>query len=305
MAYATPGKWIRVTAVLCAALLARGEAAVDAALPEQAQSPLPGPAAQLDSLVAPIALYPDPLLAQVLTASTYPLEIVQLQQWLTKHEYLKDKDLADAVQQEDWDPSIQALAALPDVVTKLADNIKWTSELGNAFLAQQSDVMEAVQRLRAKAKDTGKLQSSQQVKVETKVVESKTVVVIQQANPQVIYVPSYNPVVVWGAPPIYAYPPIYYPAPAYYAAGMAISFGAGIAMGAFWSGGWGWHCGWGAHNTVNVNVNNNFYRHTNINRTNVTSGDTNWTHNPRHAVGLPTETGQRQVNTVVPLAEIP
>src|SRR6267378_5622534 len=103
---------------------------------------------QLESLVAPIALYPDPLLAQVLVASTYPLELVQLQQWLAKHKNLKDKALADAVQKEKWDPSIQGLAGLPDVVKQLADNIKWTDEMGNAFLAQQSDVMDAVQRLR-------------------------------------------------------------------------------------------------------------------------------------------------------------
>src|SRR4029078_10249876 len=143
------------------------------------------PHAQLDSLFSPIALYPDPLLAQVLAASTYPLEIVQLQQWLMKHKNLKEKEMADAIKKENWDPSIQGMAALPDVVKQLAENIKWTSELGNAFLAQQSDVMEAVQRMRTKAKDAGKLKSTEQMKVETKVVESKSVVVIEQANPQV------------------------------------------------------------------------------------------------------------------------
>src|SRR4029079_18206704 len=140
----------------------------------------------------------------VLAASTYPLEIVQLQQWLAKHTNLKDKALADAVQKEKWDPSVQGLAGLPDVVKQLADNIKWTYDLGNAFLAQQSEMMDAVQSLRLKAKDSGKLTSGEQMKVETKVVESKTVVVIEQANPQVVYVPSYDPVVVWGAAPIYA-----------------------------------------------------------------------------------------------------
>src|SRR5882724_11320203 len=106
---------------------------------------------QLDSLVAPIALYPDPLLSQTLVASTYPLEVVQLQQWLEKNPNLKDKALADAVQKQNWDPSIQATAALPAVVKQLGDNIAWTSDLGNAFLAQESDVMDAVQRMRAKA----------------------------------------------------------------------------------------------------------------------------------------------------------
>src|SRR3989440_7359366 len=178
-------------------------------LPSQSSPQAPKiPSDQLDSMVAPIALYPDPLLAQVLAASTYPLELVQLQEWLAKHKDLKDKALADAVQKESWDPSIQAMAGLPDVVKRLVDDIKWTAELGNAFLAQQSEVMDAVQRMRAKAKANGNLKSNEQMKVDTKVVESKSVVVIQQANPEVVYVPSYNPTVVYGAP-VYAYPPIY------------------------------------------------------------------------------------------------
>src|SRR6185295_19184410 len=135
---------------------------------EAAQEPPPISADQLDSLVAPIALYPDPLLSQVLVASTYPLELIHLQQWLGKEgQYLNEKAVTEAAQKQDWDPSIQAMAALPSVVKQLAENIKWTSDLGNAFLAQQSDVMDAVQRLRTKAKDGGKLQSSEQIKVET------------------------------------------------------------------------------------------------------------------------------------------
>src|SRR6476619_6577837 len=193
---------------------------------------------ELDSLVAPIALYPDPLLAQTLAASTYPLEIIQLHQWLTKHPKLKEKELAAAVAKESWDPSVQAMAALPDVVKRLADDIQWTTDLGNAFLSQQSDVMDAVQRMRKKAKDKGNLKSTEQQKVETKVVENKSVIVVEQAQPQVVYVPSYDPVVVYGAP-AYPYPPIYYPPAGYYAAGMAISFGVGMAMGAAWGGGWG------------------------------------------------------------------
>ena len=156
------------------------------------------PPEQLDSLVAPIALYPDPLLAQTLVASTYPLEIVQLQQWLAKNPDLKDKALADAVAKQPWDPSIQSMAAVPDVVKRLADDIQWTTDLGNAFLAQQSDVMDAVQRMRKKAKDKGALESNEQQKVETKVVEEKTVIVVESANPEVIYVPSYSPTVVYG-----------------------------------------------------------------------------------------------------------
>ena len=112
---------------------------------------------QLDSLVAPIALYPDPLLAQTLAASTYPLEVLQLQQWLAKNPGLKDKALLDAVARQPWDPSVQALAALPDVVTWLANDIQWTTDLGNAFLAQEADVMHAVQRMRQKAQAKGNL----------------------------------------------------------------------------------------------------------------------------------------------------
>src|SRR6201982_2858855 len=152
------------------------------------------PADQLDSLVAPIALYPDPLLAQALAASTYPLEIIQLQQWLENNKNLKDKALADAVAKQPWDASVQALAALPDVVKRLADDIRWTTDLGNAFLAQQSDVMDAVQRMRKKAQDKGNLKSTEQQKVETKIIENKSVIVVEQSNPQVVYVPSYDPV---------------------------------------------------------------------------------------------------------------
>jgi hypothetical protein len=230
--------------MLCAAGLLPGDTlAYVAPSPPGWQSSQQGQASkippnQLDSLVAPIALYPDPLLAQVLAASTYPLEIVQLQQWLAKNPALKDKALADAVAKQPWDPSVQAMAGLPDVVKRLADDIQWTTDLGNAFLAQQGDVMDAVQRMRKKAQDKGNLKTNEQQKVETKVVENKSVIVVQQANPQVVYVPTYDPVVVYG-PPIYPYPPIYYPPAWYYPAGMAISFGVGMAMGAFWAGGWG------------------------------------------------------------------
>lgn len=250
------------------------------------------PPDQLDSLVAPIALYPDPMLSQTLVASTYPLEIVQLQQWMTQNPGLKDKALVDALKKQPWDPSIQAMAALPDIVKRMAENIKWTADLGNAFLAQQDDVMDAVQRMRKKAQDNGNLKSTEQQKVETKVVESKTVVVIEQANPQVVYVPSYNPTVVYG-PPVYAYPPITYPPPGYYAAGMAISFGVGMAMGAAWGGGWGYGCGWhGGGNAVIINNNNNFVNHNNIQNVNrsgnrTTAGNSTWQHNPEHRGGAP------------------
>jgi hypothetical protein len=251
------------------------------------------PPDQLDSLVAPIALYPDPLLSQTLVASTYPLEIMQLQQWLSRNSNLRDKALADAVSKQPWDPSIQAMAALPDVVKRLADDIQWTTDLGNAFLAQQANVMEAVQRMRQKAQGTGALQSNQQQTVETRVVEEKSVIVVEQADPQVVYVPSYAPEYVYG-PPVYPYPPIYYPSyPAGVVAASAISFGVGWAMGAAWGGGWGWGCGWGGNN-ININNNNNFVRNTNIgnigNRTNISGnrgGRNTWQHNPQHRGGAP------------------
>src|SRR5207244_6711258 len=129
-------------------------------------------------------------------SSTYPLEVVQLQQWMDKNKKLQGKALADAVAKQPWDPSIQSLVEYPDVVQRMAGNIQWMTDLGNAFLAQQSDVMDAVQRLRAKAQGTGNLKTSGQQKVETKTVESKSVIVIEQADPQVVYVPSYDPVVV-------------------------------------------------------------------------------------------------------------
>ncbi len=242
------------------------------------------PPDQLDSLVAPIALYPDPLLAQVLAASTYPIEIVQLQQWLTKHSGLKDKALTDAVQQQPWDASVQALAGMPDVVKRLADDIQWTTNLGNAFLAQQSDVMAAVQRMRSKAKGNGNLESTQQQVVDTKTVENQQVIVIQQANPQVVYVPSYNPTVVYG-PPVYPYPPVYYPPPPP-PGSLAISFGVGIAMGAMMSGGWGYGCGWGHSNTVVINTNNTYVRNQNV-RTGNANVSNNWQHNSAHRGGTP------------------
>ena len=239
---------------------------------------------QLDSLVAPIALYPDPLLAQVLAASTYPLEIVQLQQWMEKNPTVLGDALAAAVEKQSWDPSVKGLAGVHDVVKRLGDDIQWTTDLGNAFLAQPADVMDAAQRMRKKASDAGNLKTSEQLKVTTQVVETKEVIVIQQANPQVVYVPAYNPVVVYGAP-VYPYPPIYYPPPYYYGA-MAIGFGVGIAMGAFWGGGWGYGPRWG-YGSVNVNVNNRYVNHYNRNTNINNRAGGNWNHNPSHRGGAP------------------
>ncbi len=231
--------------------------------------------AQLDSLVAPIALFPDELLAQTLAASTYPLEMIQLQQWIDKNKSLKDKALSDAVAKQPWDPSVQAMAAFPDVIQRLAGNIQWTTDLGNAFLAQQSDVMDAVQRMRAKAEGKGTLKTSAQQKVESKNEGGKDVIVIEQADPQVVYVPSYDPVVVYGEPEYPYYP---YEYPGYYP-GMGLAWGAGLALGAAWGGGWGWGCGWG-NGDVNVNWNNKYVNHYNqANNINRGQGN-NWQHHP-------------------------
>jgi hypothetical protein len=290
-------------AIVCCLSLLPSEA-VWAGAWQEGQAPAPQDAAaqdaaakltpdQLDSLVAPIALYPDPLLSQALVASTYPLEVIQLQQWLDAHKDLKDKALTDAVMKQGWDPSVQAMAVVPDMAKRLSGDIKWTTDLGNAFLAQQSDVMAAVQRMRAKAKEKGTLASNEQQKVETQVIENKNVIVIQPSSPEVVYVPSYNPTVVYG-PPVYPYPPVYYPPPpppGAYIATAAISFGVGMMVGAAWGGG-GWGCGWG-NNDVNINVNNNFVRNSNTNiqggnrnRVNAQGGNT-WQHNPQHRGGAP------------------
>jgi hypothetical protein len=247
-----------------------------ASAPQPAAAPIPPD--QLDSLVAPIALYPDPLLAQVLAASTYPVEIIQLQQWLAKNPGLKDQALEDAVSKQPWDPSVQGLAGLPDVIKRLADDIQWTTDLGNAFLAQQKDVMEAVQRMRAKAQAKGNLSSTEQQTVQTKSVDNQQVIVIEQANPQVVYVPAYNPTVVYGPPP-YPYPPVYYPPPPP-PGSLAISFGIGMAMGAAMGGAWGYGCGWGGSSTVVINNNNNYVRTGG-------GGGGNWQHNAAHRGGTP------------------
>ena len=153
---------------------------------------------QLDSLVAPIALYPDAMLAQTLAASTYPLEVMQLDQWMEKNKNLKDKALVDAVAKQPWDPSVQSMAAFPDVVQRMAENIQWMTDVGNAVLAQQKDVMDAVQRMRAKAQGTGNLKTGSEQKVETKTTQSgQQVIVVEQANPEAAYVPSYDPEVVY------------------------------------------------------------------------------------------------------------
>src|SRR5436189_2532439 len=243
---------------------------------------------QLDSLVAPIALYSDPLLAQTLAASTYPLEIIQLQQWMDRNKGLKGKALADAVAKQPWDPSVQGLVEFPDVVQRMAGNVQWTTDLGNAFLAQQSDVMDAVQRMRAKAQGTGNLKTTAQSVVKTETVPSgKQVIEIQQASPDVVYVPSYDPAVVYGPPPPqYPYYPYTYPG---YVPGTALAWGAGIALGAAAWGAWG--CNWGngdwSHGVANINNKTSINKITNSNRNVSRQGQGNWQHNPQHRGNAP------------------
>jgi hypothetical protein len=240
---------------------------------------------QLDSLVAPLALYPDPILSQVLVASTYPLEIVQAARWLSQNPTLQGKAIVDAAAKQTWDASVQALVVLPDLLKSLNQNITWTSDLGNAFLAQEQGVMDAVQRMRQKAQSNGALQSTKEQQVTTTTQGGNTYIEIQPASPDVVYIPQYDPVAVWGPPPVYyPYPPIYYPA-----ATAAIAFGVGVAVGAIWGGGWGgwsgwgWGAGWGRNNVV---INNNFISRNNFNRVNVGNGNS-WVHNPAHRGAVP------------------
>jgi Protein of unknown function (DUF3300) len=244
------------------------------------------PRDQLDSLVAPIALYPDDLLAQTLAASTYPLEIMQLDQWMDKNKNLKDKALADAVAKQPWDPSVQSMAAFPEVVQRMAENIQWMTDVGNAVLAQQKDVMDAVQRMRAKAQGTGNLKTGSEQKVETKTTQSgQQVIVVEQANPEAVYVPSYDPEVVYGAAPAeYPYYPYSYPG---YQPGTALAWGTAIAVGGAWANNnWG-NCDWDDGN-VTINNNNNFNKNynKNVNKTGTGQGNS-WQHNPQHRGNAP------------------
>jgi len=234
---------------------------------------------EIDQAVAPIALYPDALLAQVLMASTYPLEIVEAARWQKENPDLKDKALEDALQKQTWDASVKSLTAFPQVLTLMNEKLDWTQKLGDIFLAQQKDVMDGVQRLRAKAKAEGNLETTEQQKV---IVEpapagsrTTTIIQVQPANPQVVYVPAYNPTVVYGAWPYPAYPP-YYPYPPGYVWGTAmLSFGVGMMVG---SAMWG-NCNWG-HGNVDINVNH----YNNFNHTNINNG--NWNHNAEHRKGV-------------------
>jgi len=250
---------------------------------------------QLDNLVAPIALYPDPLLGQVLAASTYPLEVVEAQQWLQQNPNLHGDALMNAAKQQPWDPSVQALVAFPDVMSLLTRDVQWTTDLGNAFLAQQNEVMAAVQRMRVRAEQNGRLQSTQQQTVTTQTQDGQSAVVIEPASPQTIYVPVYNPEYVWGPPVWGYYPPLWYPT-----VGFGIGFGPGIFLGSYfpaWAGygwggwpvGWGWGCGWfGGGLYVNTFFFNHYGFHGGFyGGSRFAGGRLGWEHDPFHRAGVP------------------
>jgi len=215
---------------------------------------------EIDALVAPIALYPDSLLSQIFMASTYPLEIVEANRWAKQNQNLKGDALAQALEKQDWDPSVRSLVNFPDVLSNMSEKLDWTQKLGDAFLSQQKEVMDAVQRLRAKAEAAGNLKTTEQQKV---IVEEK-VIKIEPASPQVVYVPTYNPTVVYGAWPYPAYPPYPWYPPGYAFGASMLAFGTGVALGAAWGFAWG-GANWG-RGEVNVDVNRNTNFNTNINR---------------------------------------
>jgi hypothetical protein len=240
---------------------------------------------QLDQLVAPIALYPDALLAEILMASTYPLEVVQAERWVRENKNLKGDALKAAADKQSWDDSLKSLVATPSVLSMMSDKLDWTQKLGDAVLAQQADIMDAIQRLRAKAQAQNTLKTTNEQIVTVKQEQSKQVIVIEPAKPDTIYVPYYNPAAVYGAWPYPAYPPYYFPAPGYIAgAALAtgLAFGAGYAVGRWASGGnyWGGGVNWGGNNIninrpVNVNTTVNNWQHNSVHRGGVAYNNTN------------------------------
>ncbi len=238
---------------------------------------------EIEALVAPIALYPDSLLSQVLMAATYPLEVVQAARWVKANPNVKGDAAVKAVESQTWDVSVKSLVAFPQVLEPMDQKLDWTQKLGDAFLADQKAVLDAVQRLRQRADKSGNLKSTEQQKV---IIEEaapqQTVIKIEPANPQVIYVPAYNPTVVYGGWAYPGYPPYYWPPPPYYYPGGALvagfAWGVGIAAAGALFGG----CNWG-RGDVNVNVNKAVNIDKNFDRTKV-SGD-RWQHDASHRKG--------------------
>ena len=233
---------------------------------------------ELDQMLAPIALYPDALVTQVLMASTYPLQIVEAARWIDQNKGLKGDALEDALTKQQWDESVKSLTAFPEVLDRMNKDISWTQKLGDAFLGQQAQVLDTIQSLRKRAQDAGNLKSNEYQKVETQTQENKQVIIIEPAKPDVVYVPTYQPTVVYGGWPYPAYPPYYPPywAPVATPFLSGFAWGVGIAAGAaLWGG-----CNWG-RGDVNVNVN----KYNNFNKSNISNG--NWQHNAKNRGGVP------------------
>lgn len=274
---------ISIAIALCGAIAALTHSkavAQSSPQPAASQSAAPLKPEQLEQLAAPIALYPDPLLAQVLMAATYPLEVVAAERWVTTNKTLKPEELKAQAEKKGWDKSVVALVATPEVLKMMSDKLDWTQQIGDALLAQQADLMDAVQRLRARAKAQNKLESTKQQKVSTKQEQAKEIIVIEPTEPETIYVPNYDPAVVYGAWPFAEYPPYFFPWPGYItraAIAGGIVFGAGYALGRWTSGGnyWGGSVNWG-NNNVNIN------RPININNARVN----HFEHNPAHRHGV-------------------
>jgi hypothetical protein len=226
------------------------------------------------------------LLSQILAASTYPIEVVEAQQWLQQHRDLKGQQLMEAAKQENWDPSIQALVAFPDVLARLNQDIRWTTDLGNAFLAQQPDVMHAVQQLRAEAQANGKLKSTPQEAVTTQEQNGQSAIDILPPDPGEVYVPYYNPAYIWGPPPFGYYPPLLYPG-----LDVGFSFFPGIDLGFYFGGGWGlwggFGWGWGPDwFGGRILLNGNFFHRYGFNDFHPGLGGA-WAHDPAHRMGVP------------------
>jgi len=238
---------------------------------------------ELEQIVAPIALHPDDLIAQILMASTYPLEVVQAERWAKQNASLKGDALTKALEAQDWDPSVKSLVNFPQVLTMMSEKLDWTQKLGDAFLADQKKVLDTIQSMRAKAQSAGNLKTT---KEQTVIVEEK-IIKIEPANPEVVYVPTYNPTVVYGAWPYPAYPPYSYYPPGYMA-GSAFWFAAGVGMGAAWGYAWGnsnWNGGdVNINNSRNTNINNNIDR--NKGQTRPAGDQGRWQHNAEHRKGV-------------------
>jgi hypothetical protein len=230
---------------------------------------------ELDALVAPIALYPDTLLAEILIASTYPLEVVQAERWTKENKNLKGDQLKSEVDKQAWDESVKSLAATPSVLTMMSTKLDWTQKLGDVVLAQQPDVMDAIQRLRSKAQANNKLTSTKEQKVTVKREQDKQVISIESAVPDTVYVPYYDPAVVYGPWPYPDYPPDYYYPPGYYAGGLlatGLAFGAGYALGRWGANYWGGSINWsGGGNNIQINRG---------------ARVEHWQHNPQHRQGV-------------------